>query len=92
VDRFDLTVECAGCHGTSLWSCVEPIVVGAQTVTALKVMVARGIDVNHNAVVTVGTFHAGTAPNVIPERAELKATVRNGHVNIIDFCKSNDLL
>jgi amidohydrolase len=77
VDGFNLTVESAGCHGSSPWSCVDPIVVGAQIVTALQVMVAREIDVNHNAVITVGTFHAGTAPNIIPERAELKATVRN---------------
>jgi len=77
VDGFDLTVESAGCHGASPWSCVDPIVVGAQIVTALQVMVAREIDVNHNAVITVGAFHAGTAPNIIPERAVLRATVRN---------------
>jgi amidohydrolase len=77
VDGFNLTVESVGCHGASPWSCVDPIVVGAQIVTALQVMVAREIDVNHNAVITVGTFQAGTAPNIIPERAELKATVRN---------------
>jgi amidohydrolase len=77
VDGFDLTVESAGCHGASPWSCVDPIVVGAQIVTALQVMVAREIDVNRNAVITVGSFHAGTAPNIIPDKAELKATVRN---------------
>jgi amidohydrolase len=77
VDGFNLTVESAGCHGASPWSCVDPIVVGAQIVTALQVMMAREIDVNHNAVITIGSFHAGTAPNIIPDRAELKATVRN---------------
>jgi amidohydrolase len=77
VDGFNLTVGSAGCHGSSPWSCVDPIVVGAQVVTGLQVMVAREIDVNQNAVVTVGTFHAGTAANIIPERAELRATVRN---------------
>ena len=77
VDNFDLTVGSAGCHGSAPWLCVDPIVVGAQIVTALQVMVAREIDVNHNAVITVGSFHAGTAPNIIPEKAELKATVRN---------------
>jgi len=77
VDGFDLIVESAGCHGASPWLCVDPIVVGAQIITALQVMVAREIDVNRNAVITVGTFHAGTASNVVPERAELKATVRN---------------
>jgi amidohydrolase len=76
VDGFDLAIESAGCHGSSPWSCVDPITVGAQVVTALQVMVAREIDVNHNTVVTVGSFHAGTARNIIPEKAELKATIR----------------
>jgi amidohydrolase len=76
VDGFDLTIESTGCHGSSPWLCVDPIVVGAEVVTALQVMVAREIDVNRNTVVTVGSFHAGTARNVIPQQAELKATVR----------------
>lgn len=76
VDGFDLAIESAGCHGSSPWSCVDPITVGAQIVTALQVMVAREIDVNHNTVVTVGSFHAGTARNIIPQKAELKATIR----------------
>jgi amidohydrolase len=77
VDGFDLTVESAGCHGSSPWSCVDPIVVGAQIVTALQVMVAREINVDSNTVITVGSFHAGTARNVIPDKAVLEATVRN---------------
>ena len=40
-------------------------------------MISRELDVNHNAVITVGSFHAGTAPNIIPRSAELNATVRN---------------
>jgi amidohydrolase len=76
VDSFDLTIESAGCHGSTPWSCVDPIAVGAQVVTALQVMVARELDVNENTVITVGSFHAGTARNIIPEKAELKATIR----------------
>ncbi len=77
VDGFDLTVESAGCHGSSPWSCVDPIVVGAQIVTALQVMVAREINVENNTVITVGSFHAGTVRNVIPDKAVLEATIRN---------------
>ena len=58
------------------WNCVDPIAVGAQIVTALQVMVAREIDVNNNTVITVGTFHAGSARNIIPQKAELGATIR----------------
>ncbi|MBM3285159.1 MAG: amidohydrolase [Candidatus Aminicenantes bacterium] len=77
VDGFDLVIESEGCHGSSPHECVDPVVVGAQVVTALQVMVAREIDVHNHTVITVGSFHAGAAANVIPERAELKATVRS---------------
>jgi amidohydrolase len=77
VDGFTLTIQSTGCHGASPWSCVDPIVVGARVVLGLQEMVAREIDVNRNAVITVGSFHAGSAPNIIPTAAVLEATVRN---------------
>ena len=77
VDGFKLLIKSKGCHGSVPYICVDPIVVGAQVVTALQVMVAREIDVRNHTVVTVGYFHSGTAPNIIPESAELWATVRN---------------
>jgi len=75
-DGFSLVVKSEGCHGAYPSSCVDPIVVGARIVLDLQVMLAREIDVDHNAVITVGKFHAGTAPNIIPKTAELGATVR----------------
>jgi amidohydrolase len=77
VDGFRLVINSEGCHGASPNLCVDPIVVGSQIVIALQVMISRELDVNHNAVITVGSFHAGTAPNIIPRSAELNATVRN---------------
>jgi amidohydrolase len=77
VDGFILVIKSEGCHGANPWLCVDPIVVGARIVLDLQVMLAREIDVNRNAVITVGTFHAGTADNVIPRMAELNATVRS---------------
>lgn len=77
VDGFTLEIKSEGCHGASPWSCVDPIVVGAEIVTALQVLVAREISVHNNTVITVGSFHAGSAPNVIPRSARLEATVRN---------------
>jgi len=76
-DGFRLVVKSDGCHGASPESCVDPVVVGSQIVIALQVMIAREFSVNHNTVITVGSFHAGTAPNIIPRSAELRATVRN---------------
>jgi amidohydrolase len=79
-DTFSLTIFSEGCHGASPHMCVDPVVVGAQAVLALQVMISRQLDVHHDTVITVGSFHAGSASNVIPQRADLKATVRTyGH-------------
>jgi amidohydrolase len=77
VDDFDLEIMSEGCHGADPSLCVDPIVVGAQVVTALQVMISREIGVHDNTVITVGSFHAGAARNVIPRSARLEATVRN---------------
>jgi amidohydrolase len=77
VDGFNLEIKSDGCHGASPNLCVDPIVVGAQIVIALQVMVSREISVHDNTVITVGSFHAGSAPNIIPRSAKLEATVRN---------------
>jgi amidohydrolase len=76
-DGFVLNVLSEGGHGAVPSSCVDPIVVGAQIVVALQVMVSREIDVHNDAVITVGSFHAGSANNIIPREAFLKATIRS---------------
>lgn len=76
VDSFSLAIFSEGCHGANAHLCVDPIVVGAQVVVSLQVMVARQLDVHRDTVITVGSFHAGSASNIIPERADLRATIR----------------
>ncbi|MFO7732324.1 MAG: amidohydrolase [Candidatus Aminicenantes bacterium] len=77
VDGFDLTLRGEGGHGANPDSCVDPIVVGARIVTALQVLISREISVHDHTVITVGSFHSGTARNIIPRSARLEATVRN---------------
>lgn len=76
-DGFRLVIKSEGCHGSDPSRCVDPIVVGAQIVVALQVMISREIDVHKDCVITVGSFHGGTASNIIPQKVELKATVRS---------------
>jgi amidohydrolase len=76
-DGFVLKIKSGGCHGADPASCVDPIVVGSQVVIALQVMVSREIDVHKDTVITVGSFHAGTASNIIPKEANLSATIRS---------------
>ena len=71
-----VTIHGAGGHGSRPHSAADPIVVAAEIVTGLQTTVTRQFDVFDPVVVTVGTFHAGTRRNIIPETATFEATVR----------------
>jgi hippurate hydrolase len=71
-----VTVRGAGGHGSRPHAAIDPIIVAAEMVTALQSMATRQFDVFDPVVVTVGTFHAGTRRNIIPETATFEATVR----------------
>jgi amidohydrolase len=76
-DRFTAIIKGKGGHGAHPHETVDPIAVGAQVVTALQTIVGREIDPTEPAVVTVGALIAGEAPNVIPDTAELRGTLRS---------------
>jgi amidohydrolase len=76
MDRFDIRIIGKGGHGAMPHLCVDALEVGAQVVGALQRIVSRHMKPLNPAVVTVGSFHAGTAFNVIPGEAELCGTTR----------------
>ena len=76
-DRFDLVIHGKGAHGARPHKSIDPIVAGAHFVTALQTIASRNINPVDAAVVTVGKFIGGTAANIIPERAELRGTLRS---------------
>jgi hippurate hydrolase len=75
-DTFSIEVVGRGAHGARPHEAADPIVAAAAIVTALQTIVSRRLDPAALAVVTVGAIHGGSAPNVIPERVELRGTVR----------------
>src|SRR4051794_2987624 len=75
-DFFTLAVTGRGGHGGLPHLATDTIAIAAQVVSNLQHVVARRIDPLERAVVSVGAFHAGEAPNVLPDRAELAGTVR----------------
>ena len=75
-DTFWITIRGKGGHAAIPQQTVDPIAIGAQVVTNLQHLVARGVDPLDSAVVSITQFHAGTTHNVIPESAELNGTVR----------------
>ena len=76
-DSFSARIIGRGGHGASPQDCIDPILTASHVVTALQSIISREIRPVDSAVVTVGTFHAGTANNIIAQKAELGATVRS---------------
>jgi hippurate hydrolase len=75
-DNFKIELIGAGAHAARPHESADPIVGAAALITALQTLVSRRLDPAIPAVVTVGTVHAGTADNIIPDRAELTGTIR----------------
>ncbi|MES3018672.1 MAG: amidohydrolase [Bacteroidota bacterium] len=75
-DGFFLTINGKGSHGSMPQLGVDPIVAGAEIVSALQTIVSRSVTPGEMAVITVGKFQSGNAPNVIPDKAELAASIR----------------
>jgi hippurate hydrolase len=77
VDSVDMTVRGVGGHGAAPHTTRDPIVLASRIVTALQTLVSRELDPLDSAVVTVGSFQAGTKHNIISDEARLLITVRS---------------
>jgi hippurate hydrolase len=77
VDTVNIDVKGVGGHGAYPQNTRDPIVLASRIVTALQTLVSRENDPQQPAVVTVGSFHAGTKSNIIPDDAKLALTVRS---------------
>ena len=75
-DSFELVIKGKGTHGAHPHKGINPITAGGLFVTNLESIIPRHISPARSAVISVGTFHAGEAKNVIPEHAVLKGTIR----------------
>jgi hippurate hydrolase len=75
-DYATITLTGTGGHGAMPHRAADPVVAAASIVMALQTVVARNVDPQQMAVVTVGSIHAGQANNVIPEQATLGMSVR----------------
>lgn len=75
-DRFDIELIGEGGHGAMPEKAVDPIVGAAELVSLLQTIASREVAPSQPVVVTVGSLHAGTTFNVIPERAHMQGTVR----------------
>lgn len=84
-DRFEITIQGAGGHGASPHQTKDAVVIGAQLVINLQQLVSRRVNPIESAVLSVGSFIADNAFNVIADSAKLGGTVRSFNPEIRDL-------
>ena len=86
-DSIAVDIEGVGGHAARPHIAIDPVVVGAQIVTALQSIVSRNVDPLEAAVVSICMFHAGSAENVIPQTARLRGTARALKPQVREFLR-----
>jgi hippurate hydrolase len=77
VDSVEIVIRGVSGHGAWPHKTKDPIVLAAQTVLALQTIVSRETEPTQPAVVTVGSIHGGTRPNIIPDEVRLQLSLRS---------------
>lgn len=75
-DTFTAKIIGEGTHGASPHNGLDPIWMQAQVVNALQAIRSRRRNPTERSVVTIGSIHGGTAPNVIPNEIVITGTIR----------------
>jgi amidohydrolase len=77
VDTVNVTVFGIGGHGAWPHKTKDPVVLAARIILALQTIVSREIKPTDPAVVTVGSIHGGSKPNIISNEVKLELTLRS---------------
>lgn len=75
-DSLRVTVYGRGAHGSMPHNSVDPVVLASSIVFKLQTIVSRETRPGQFAVLTVGALNAGSAANIIPDRAQLLLNIR----------------
>ncbi|MBD7978303.1 MULTISPECIES: amidohydrolase [Pseudomonas] len=76
-DMLNIGVTGSQGHGGMPWNTIDPIVTSAQIINGIQTVVSRRANLTRSAVViTIGTIHGGSGPNIVPETVEMTGTIR----------------
>jgi hippurate hydrolase len=75
-DSLEIKLFGRGSHGSQPQTSIDPVVMAAATVLRLQTIVSREIAPSEPAVLTIGSLHAGTKENIIPDDATIKLNMR----------------
>lgn len=77
VSTVDVTIYGKGGHGAAPERAIDPIVIAARTILGWQTIISRENSPLDPGVITVGSIHAGTKSNIIPDEAHMQLTVRS---------------
>jgi amidohydrolase len=83
-DAIDIRLRGKGGHGAQPHLCIDPVVAGAHLITQMQHLISRRISPTESAVLTIGSFQAGTARNIIPNEAVMQGTLRTLNESVRD--------
>lgn len=86
-DYFTIRVQGKGCHGSAPQNGIDSLTAAAHVLIALQEIQARELAATDEAVLTIGTFHGGTAENVIADSAVLGGTIRTYDEGVRSYLK-----
>jgi amidohydrolase len=75
-DMIDIVVAGRGGHASMPHDTRDPVPVACEIVMALQTMVTRRFDAAEAVVVTITQIDAGSAHNIVPDKAMLRGTMR----------------
>ena len=75
-DMLDIAVRGRGGHASMPHDTRDPVPVACEIVMALQAMVTRRFDAAEAVVVTITQLDAGSAHNIVPDKALLRGTMR----------------
>ena len=84
VDRFKITIHGKSSHGAKPHRGADAVVAGAAVVQAIQAIVSRMNDPISPLLITVGSFHSGTAWNIISDKAIMEGTCRSFDRDVYD--------
>jgi amidohydrolase len=75
-DRLTITVQGKGGHAGAPHFTSDPVLAACHIVLAMQSIVSRNLDPRDSAVISIGIIQAGSAPNIIPDQAVIKGSIR----------------
>jgi amidohydrolase len=75
-DSLEVVFKGRGAHGSTPDVSIDPVVEAARFVEAVQTVISREKDPNAFGVISIGSVQAGSAPNIIPDQALVRGTIR----------------